>query len=180
MPDKKIVLCDADDTIENLCETWVNHLNYKYGTKVKVSDVNDWDVSRFFPELTKDQVYAPIYIKEFWRHILPISDECVEILNAINNRHNLYIVTATNYQTCDTKIERILELFPFLEWSQFIIASKKQLVYGDYLIDDGVHNFAGGHYKGILFDRPHNHLFNNDAAGLTRVYTWNEIGNILL
>lgn len=65
-------------------------------------------------------------------------------------------------------------MFPFLHWSQFIIASKKQLIYGDYLIDDG------GNYKGILFDRPHNRLFDDKAAGLTRVYTWDEIGNILL
>ena len=92
----------------------------------------------------------------------------------------MYIVTATNYQTCDTKIERILNLFPFLQWSQFIIAAKKQLVYGDYLIDDGVHNFEGGHYKGILFDRPHNRLFDDKTAGLIRVHTWDEIGNILL
>ena len=61
MTDKKIVLCDADDTIENLCETWVNYLNNQYGTKVLAENVVDWDVSKFFPELTKDQVYAPIY-----------------------------------------------------------------------------------------------------------------------
>ena len=179
MVDKKIVLCDADDTIENLCETWVNYLNCRYGTKVAADDVVDWDVSRFFPELTKNQVYDPIYNKEFWKGILPI-DGCYDVLSGINRQYDLYIVTATNYQTCDTKIERILEIYPFLNWSQFIIAAKKQLVYGDYLIDDGVHNFAGGHYKGILFDRPHNRLFNHTAAGLTRVYTWDEIGNILL
>ena len=180
MVDKKIVLCDADDTIENLCETWVNYLNCRYGTKVAADDVVDWDVSKFFPELTKDQVYAPIYDKEFWKLILPIKG-CYKVLSEINKKHDLYIVTATNYQTCDTKVERIIvDLFPFLQWSQFIIASKKQLVYGDYLIDDGVHNFDGGHYKGILFDRPHNRLFDAKAAGLTRVHTWDEIGNILL
>ena len=65
MTDKKIVLCDADDTIENLCETWVNYLNNQYGTKVLAENVVDWDVSKFFPELTKDQVYAPIYDKDF-------------------------------------------------------------------------------------------------------------------
>ena len=31
MSDKKIVLCDADDTIENLCETWVNYLMLSIG-----------------------------------------------------------------------------------------------------------------------------------------------------
>lgn len=179
MSDKKIILCDADDTIENLCETWINRLNCIYGTKVNPDEVVDWDISLFFPELTKEQVYAPIYDKDFWRNILPI-EGCYSVLCEINRIYDLYIVTATNYQTCDTKIERILNLFPFLQWSQFIIASRKQLVHGDYLIDDGTHNFAGGNYKGILFDRPHNRLFDEKAAGLTRVHTWNEIGNILL
>lgn len=180
MIDRKIVLCDADDTIENLCETWVDYLNFQYGTNVTASDVVDWDISKFFPELTKEQVYAPIYDKSFWTRIQRI-DSCFDVLNKIHNRHNLYIVTATNYQTCDTKIERILNLFPFLNWSQFIITAKKQLVHGDYLIDDGVHNFDGEHhYKGILFDRPHNKLFDHKVAGLIRVHTWDEIGNILL
>lgn len=93
MSDKKIVLCDADDTIENLCETWVNYLNCRYGTKVAADDVVDWDVSKFFPELTKDQVYAPIYDKEFWKLILPIKG-CYKILSEVNKKHDLYIVTA--------------------------------------------------------------------------------------
>lgn len=179
MPNKKIVLCDADDTIENLCETWIKCLNFMYGLNVDPEDVNDWNVAKFFPTLTKEQVYAPIYKKEFWNYILPIKG-CFDVLKEINSLYDLYIVTATNYQTCDTKMERILGMFPFLDWSQFIIAAKKQLIYGDYLIDDGTHNFDGGRYKGILFDRPHNRLFDEKSAGLVRVYTWAEIGIILL
>lgn len=175
----KLILCDADDVIENLSEIWVSYLNQKYGTSVNVEDIVDWNIAKFFPTLTKEMVFEPTYDKEFWKHIMPVKG-CYDVLHEINNRHELFIVTATNYQTCDTKIERILDLFPFLQWSQFIIASKKQLVYGDYLIDDGVHNFNGGHYKGILFDRPHNRSFDDQAAGLIRVHTWDEIGSILL
>ena len=39
MMEKKIILCDADDTIENLCETWIGYLNRKYGTNVNVEDI---------------------------------------------------------------------------------------------------------------------------------------------
>ena len=39
--EKKIILCDADDTIENLCETWIGYLNRKYGTNVNVEDIVD-------------------------------------------------------------------------------------------------------------------------------------------
>jgi 5'(3')-deoxyribonucleotidase len=177
--DRKIILCDADDTIENLLDCWVEYLNSKFGTTVKPTDVTDWNVSLFFPSIPKEEVYAPIYQKDFWNNLSAI-DGCYDVLKEINDKHDLFIVTATNYQTCDTKIERILQLFPFLKWSQFIIASKKQLVHGDILIDDGVHNFQGGSYSGLLFDRPHNHNFDNQAAGLTRVYSWHEIGQILL
>lgn len=174
----KIILCDADDTIENLCEAWVGYLNDKYGTNVKQDDVIDWNVSLFFPELTKEEVYAPIYIKEFWKRITPVNG-CYNVLKKLNDLYNLYIVTATNYQTCDVKVEKILQLYPFLKWSQFIITERKQLINGDYLIDDGVHNFDGGRYKGILMNRPHNESFDAEAAGLIRVHEWNEIGTIL-
>ena len=179
MQDKRIILCDADDTIENLCQTWVTYLNRMYGTTVHSSEIVDWNVSLFFPSLTKEQVYDPIFNKNFWKEINPI-DGCYKVLKEINKRDELYIITATNYQTCDTKIERILEMYPFLKWSQFIITERKQLVYGDWLIDDGVHNFDGGVYKGILMSQPHNKNFNAEENGLIRVHGWDEIGKILL
>ena len=47
MRDKRIILCDADDTIENLCQTWVTYLNRMYGTTVHSSEIVDWNVSLF-------------------------------------------------------------------------------------------------------------------------------------
>lgn len=179
MRDKRIILCDADDTIENLCQIWVTYLNRMYGTTVHSSEIVDWNVSLFFPSLTKEQVYDPIFNKNFWKEINPI-DGCYKVLEEINKRDELYIITATNYQTCDTKIERILEMYPFLKWPQFIITERKQLVYGDWLIDDGVYNFDGGIYKGILMSQPHNKNFNAEENGLIRVHGWDEISKILL
>lgn len=176
---RRTILCDADDTIVNLCTSWIDKLNQKHGTNVKYEDVVDWNISIFFPNLSKEEVYAPIYENNFWNRITPV-DGCFDVLKRINQNNDLYIVTATNYQTCDAKIERILHLFPFLQWSQFIVTEKKQLINGDYLIDDGIHNFYGGKYSGILFDRPHNHFFNHEAAGLIRVHNWIQIGQILL
>lgn len=176
---KEILLCDADDTIENLLECWVRKLNRRFGTKVRKEDVTDWDIPLFFPELTNEQVYNPLYEKEFWTELSDLPD-CFDVLKELNEKYDLHIATATNYQTCDTKIERILQLYPFLKWKQFIIVSNKQLLRGKYLIDDGVHNLIGGEYKGILFTQPHNKDFNAEAAGLIRVHGWQDIGRILL
>lgn len=177
--EKKIILCDADDVIENLIDCWVSAINQRYRTTVKPSEVTDWDVSLFFPTLTKEQVFAPIKEKDIWSNLERIPD-CFEVLKEINDKHILRIVTATHYNTCDKKIERILELYPFLNWKQFIITSHKQLVHGDYLIDDGVHNVTGGDYQGILFSRPHNQSFDAQAAGVIRVSEWKEIRSIIL
>lgn len=176
--EKKIILCDADDVIENLIDCWVSAINQKFGTTVKTSDITDWDVSLFFPTLTKAQVYEPIIGKDIWSNLERIPG-CFEVLKEINEKHILRIVTATHYNTCDKKVERILELYPFLHWNQFIITSHKQLVQGDYLIDDGVHNVVGGKYQGILFSRPHNQSFDAQAAGVIRVSEWSEIHPII-
>ena len=177
--EKKIVLCDADDVIENFLDCWITALNKKYNTAVSPSEVTEWDVSLFFPTLTKDEVFAPMQEKGFWNNLERIPG-CFEILKEINDKHILRIVTATHYSTCSVKIKRILELYPFLRWNQFIITSHKQLVHGDYLIDDGVHNIVGGDYQGILFSRPHNQLFDATAAGVIRVSEWEEIRSIIL
>lgn len=36
---KLTVLVDMDDTLENLCATWVEYLNERHGTNVHIDDV---------------------------------------------------------------------------------------------------------------------------------------------
>ena len=85
------------------------------------------------------------------------------------------MVTASDYHTCRVKVERLLEMFPFLDWNHIIITSNKQMVCGDILIDDGPHNLVGGKYFKILYDRPHNRKFDAGANNALRLYTWDEI-----
>ena len=54
------ILVDMDDTIENLAEAWVAYLNARHQTSTDLSDITDWDISKAFPTLTKEQVYAPL------------------------------------------------------------------------------------------------------------------------
>lgn len=52
------ILFDADDVAETLLEGWVRTLNERYGTTTLVEDVTDWDISKAFPTLTKQQIYG--------------------------------------------------------------------------------------------------------------------------
>ena len=83
------------------------------------------------------------------------------------------------FRSCKTKVERLLELFPFLDWEHIIFACNKQMVRGDVLIDDAPHNLVGGEYAKILFDRPHNRSFDHVAHDALRVNTWEEIDQVI-
>ena len=73
----------------------------------------------------------------------------------------------------------LLKYFPFLTWHQVIITSKKQLIRGDVLIDDGVHNLEGGPYVKILMTAPHNRNYDAEANGMIRVSDWGEIETVI-
>lgn len=169
------ILFDADDTVENLCDCWIALLNERYGTSVRIEDVTDWDIALTFPTLTREQVFGVLNEDELF-HSLERVPGSLEVLQRLHNEgHRLYMVTATGYHTCKAKMERILHLFPFLDWDHVIITANKQLVKGDILIDDGVHNLVGGDYYKILFNRPHNLGLDVEKYGIHRADTWDDV-----
>lgn len=175
-----IVLVDMDDTIEGLMVAWINCINKRHGTSVDPEIVNDWSVGKFFPTLTSEEVYAPLYEDEFWKDVEPLSEAARYLSRLKDDGHEIYIVTATNYQTVKSKMENVLfKYFPFISWNNVIITANKQLINGDILVDDGVHNLIGGSYYKILMDAPHNRLFNAEANDMCRVKNWEEAYKVI-
>lgn len=173
------ILFDADDVAEMLLEDWVKMLNDRYGTSVCVDDVTDWDVSLAFPMLTKEQIYGVLQDNELWENLTPMPGAQEYLKKLYDEGHELYMVTATDYRTCRVKVERILELFPFLDADHIIIAHNKQMIMGDVLIDDGPHNLVGGRYFRILFNQPHNRGFNAEKHGMHRAFSWKQVYKLI-
>ena len=72
----------------------------------------------------------------------------------------------------------IAKSFPSLTREQVfdvIITANKQMIKGDVLIDDGVHNHIGGGYEKLLMDAPHNRGIDAEGNGMVRVKNWAEI-----
>ena len=169
------ILCDADDTIQELTTHWLAELNQKHNRNVRKQDIKTWDMTKAFPDLTTDEVLEPLYRNEFWSKTTPIAGSAYYLERLINDGHRVIIVTASNPETFDAKTKRLMEMFPFLSKEQIIREDNKQNVYGDVLIDDGVHNLIGGKYKKLLFNQPNNSGFNEQEYDITRVYSWKEI-----
>lgn len=172
---KMTILCDADDTIQELTVHWLAELNKKYNYKVKKEDVKSWDMTKAFPELTPEEVMEPLYNNEFWDRTTPIAGSTYYLKKLIDDGHRIKIVTASNPETFEAKTKKLLELFPFLSKEQIIRENNKQKVSGDVLIDDGIHNLIGGSYIKFLFNQPNNVNFDEKEYDITRVYSWKEV-----
>ena len=170
------ILVDMDDVLEQLVAGWVALLNERYGTDTKYEDVACWDISTAFPTLTEEQVYAVEVEEALWDYVKPMPGADKVLRKLIRDGHEIYIVTATKYQTLRKKMETVLfPNFPYIDWHHVIVTYNKSMIRGDILIDDGPHNFSGGSFRKILFTRSHNKSFDADSVGAVRADSWDEV-----
>lgn len=175
-----IILIDMDDTIEQLLKAWLKGVNDRYGYSVQYGDFTTWDVAAPYPGLTREQVYSIPDEPGFWGTVEPIEGAAEAIKGFMDAGHEVYIVTATPYISVAEKMDDLLfRWFPFISWDQVIITKRKQLIKGDVLIDDGVHNLEGGEYVKILMTAPHNRDYDAEANGMIRVNNWKEIEEVI-
>lgn len=175
---KVTVLIDLDDTMTCLCRAWCRWLNTAHGTCVSENDITGWKISNYFSTLTEEQVFKPLHTDSFWQDVEPMADAPKYIKQLMDEGFEVYICTASLFDTIKAKFEYVLgKYFPFVSWNQVIIAKNKQLINGDILIDDGIHNLEGGAYKKILMSAPHNKSYDAESHGMTRVKSWKEAYN---
>ena len=174
------ILVDMDDTLENLCEKWIEYLNHRHGTNVSYEDVRDWDMSKAFPTIDRDLVRAPLSDKALWDSLTPLPGAVENVRRLLSDGHKVVIVTASHPDTIEAKLNCVLfKYFPFFTLNDVIITSQKQLVRGDVLVDDAPHNLCGGTYQGILMSANHNLGFNAERHGLIRAMDWDDAYRII-
>lgn len=177
---KLTILVDMDDCIEMLSEAWTEYLNQKHGLNVDWKEIKEWDVRKFFPELTSEEIYAPLFDEEMWKTVKPMPGAEETLYRLISQGHRVYIVTSSHYETLTAKCKHVLfRYFPFLTWDNVIVAAHKQMIRGDILIDDGPHNLIGGAYRKVIMTMPHNESINADDFDMIRVHDWRGIYRIV-
>lgn len=183
---KPTLLIDCDDTIIDLLKAWVRELNKKSNTNISEWDICSWNISQYYPTLTLDDVYEPLYSIEFWKSV-ECKEDAKKYLKILHEEgYPIYMVTATNIRVFEEKYELLIKPnFPYIYAENVILCNNKRLI-GDensYLIDDGLHNLIGGKYKKILFTSAHNVKLNvnNPVLGneIIRVHNWYDVYKLL-
>lgn len=176
--DEFIIAVDMDDTIENLLEAWTKWLNKKYGYDVDYTQIYDWRMGVTYPELTNEQIFEPLSLKDFWNTVTPKEDAMIYLKKLYEEGFKIYICTSSHYNTIQYKCQSIIErYFSFLDYHNIITMFNKQLLKCNVLVDDGTHNILGDYY-GILYTAPHNYSFNTEKyTNVSRANNWEEVYN---
>ena len=163
-----------------MCQAWCEWLNDHYNTDVSYEDISEWKIYKFFEGIPKEEVYKPLFEEEFWKTVTPKLD-AIKYMNILNEEgYDIYLCTSTDYRNVRVKFESIVQkYFPYISWNKVIVCNKKQMISGDILIDDGVHNLVGGSYLKILLTTPHNRSFDAEGNGIFRADNWEDIYNII-
>lgn len=176
-----VVLLDVDDTLIDLLSAWCSWLNRFYGLCVEPNEITDWNIAKFFPMLTVEQVFKPLQLEKFWKTVKPKDEAIKYVKQLVDDGFDVYICTSTDYRNVKLKFEHIIaKYFPFISWQRVIVTSRKQMIKADFLVDDAVHNHEGGDYFKILMSAPHNRGYDAEANGMVRSENWKSTYDIIV
>lgn len=171
------VIVDMDEVMADTMGAMVDWYTNKYGLSVNYKKmIGAW--SPGFPEQHQSVVRERLYAEGFFRH-LPVMKNCVEVLEAVNKKYELFIVSAATEfpNSLRDKLEWLNEYFPFLTWRQLVLCGDKRLISGDYMFDDHTRNLVHFPGKAYLYSTIMN---AHENSPYDRVSNWKEIAGILL
>jgi 5'(3')-deoxyribonucleotidase len=167
-----IILVDVDDVIANLVDGWLSKYNYLSGDNLKSTDITEWDISKFVKPDWKVWIYELLENPKLYDSIKPIDGALDGINRLVAKGYRIVYVTSPVIETAGTKFRWLTEhRFP-IRLENYVEARDKSLIFGHFMIDDGIHNIqttlAG---DALLFSKPWNEGYDN----YTRVNNWQDI-----
>lgn len=171
----KRIAVDMDGVLANVYSQFIKMHEADFNIRLTDADVDGIPEAKVFPN---ERTY--VNAKGFFRNA-PLIADCQRILEAINNKYDLFIVSAAmEFPNSLTEKQAWLnEHFPFISWRQMVFCGSKAIIKADIMIDDYFRNldsFSGD--TTILFTQPHNKFA--DPGRHKRVHTWLEIEQLLL
>lgn len=171
------IIIDMDEVIADPMGAMIEWYRKEHGRDVDYNKMLVGSWIKGFPEEDQAMVFERLKAPGFFRH-LPVMKDSVDVLRALNDRYELFIVSAATEfpNSLKDKIDWLTDHFPFITWKQIALCGSKDLVYGDYMIDDHLKNLKGFKGKPYLFTAAH----NLGVTGYDRIGSWQEAADIFL
>ncbi len=167
---------DMDEVLADPLSKFIALYNRDYNVPLDLQISPGNEIHHHVPEHAKDKWYEYINEPGFFRD-LPVIDKSQEVMKALNNHYDIYIVSAALEfrNSLIDKYDWLAEHFPFIPWTNIVFCGDK-IVDTDILIDDRIKNFSNFKGRKLLFTSPHNLLITH----YERVNNWTEVADKLL
>ncbi|PWT70315.1 MAG: 5'(3')-deoxyribonucleotidase [Bacteroidetes bacterium] len=171
------VIVDMDEVIADPMGEMISWYKEQYGLEIDYNKMLGGSWLKGFPVQHQDMIRERLMSEGFFRK-LPVIKDSVRVLKEMNERYEIFIVSAATEfpNSLKDKMEWLFEHFPFFSWRQLVLCGDKKLVQGDYMIDDHVRNLRHFNGKKYLYTSAH----NLDITDYERINNWQEAADIFL
>lgn len=178
----KTLMIDMDNVITD--GNILNCIEEFYHKKPDVDNIDKYELVQELTKEHKEEFWDFMKNKEFYGDT-PLLSDCYEVLQKLNQKYDIYIVTSYLWQEegdlsakcLGDKYDYLRKKLPFITPEKYIFITNKSMIPFDIAIDDKPSNLTNAKEK-ILFNAWHNQ--NVKENDLKRVYNWKEIEKILL
>lgn len=163
------LIIDSDEILFNTIKRVLDLYNEEYELNYTLEDINDWNLCNC--QLPGTNMTKYFEMPGFFKSLEPI-DGAQEYLKKIyEDGHKILIATASPKFAILDKIEHIRNTFPFLQDEDIVAITHKNLLKGDIMFDDGLHNISKSicDYPVIM-----NAPWNRSGVKYKRVNSWKE------
>lgn len=181
---KPRLLLDIDGVLADFVGPFLDTVDRVLGKRFQREDVDQWDVCKAIglspedgEEITKHYVCS-----RGWCESMPVFDGAKEGVKRLQEIAEVYFVTSPMKGSIYWMGERTrwMEEHFGVDSKHVVFTSHKHIIYGDALVDDGVHNLRTWHARwkprlAICWDTPHN---RNDEWS-ARTNDWDQLVNII-
>lgn len=173
----KRVIIDMDEVIADPMGAMVSWYEKEFGIQVDYSLMREGSWVKGFAAEHQSLVLERLHSPGFFRD-LPVMDDAIEVLREMNQRYEIFIVSAAVEfpNSLKDKHDWLLHHFPFFTWKQLVLCGDKRMIHGDYMIDDHVRNLVHFPGKQYLYSAFH----NREIEGYDRINNWKEAAQIFL
>jgi len=174
----KRVLVDMDEVIADTTAGMVQWYKKHFGGDIDYTKMlAGGSLVKGFPDEHQEQVRQQLFAAGFFRH-LPVMANSVEVLEEMNKRYEVLIVSAATEfpNSLKDKFDWLAEYYPFFTWQQLVLCGKKNMIEADFMIDDHSRHLQYFKGKPYIFTAPH----NLNEREYDRLDNWKEVGEVFL
>lgn len=142
------ILIDQDQVLASWVERvleWYNHDQKKRGQKsdFTLEDVQNWDMTTNLGPESEDAIRSYMRYPDFYQDLDPVPGAVEGVKELLARGHDVVVASAVPKSAgiaYHGKLVWLRKHMPFFDLDDFVAIHRKDLLRGDVLFDDGVHN----------------------------------------